>query len=78
MNWLYGCPGRLSTSANLKPAPTDHTHAIAEAAREYVAAIRSHDEGAWPSLKTKLAVWDAKEALVAAVEAESGEREVKP
>ena len=53
----------------VEPAPADHAAAIAEAAREYVAAIRSH-EGAWTSLKTKLAVWDAKEALVAAVDAE--------
>ena len=55
------------------PAPTDHTAAIAEAAREYVAAIRSH-EGAEPSLKTKLVVWDAKEALIAAVDAERAEQ----
>ena len=58
----------------LAGAPTDRTAAIAEAARKYVAAIRAH-EGAWPSLKTKLAVWDTKEALIAAVDAESADRE---
>ena len=71
MNWLYGCPGRLSTSANLKPAPADHTAAIAEAARDYVRIRRAHlDHG--PLLSDRKAAHDA---LIAAVEAERAERE---
>ena len=42
----------IRPACDIDPAPIDRTAAIAEAAREYVAAIRSH-EGACPSLTTK-------------------------
>ena len=53
-----------------EPAPTDHTAAIAEAAREYVRIRRAHlDHGqVLPDRKA------AHDALITAVEAESAER----
>ena len=54
-----------------EPAPTDHTAAIAEAAREYVRIRRAHlDRG--PLLSARKAAHDA---LITAVEAERAERE---
>ena len=49
---LFHCADAVETEADLraewggvewKPAPTDHTAAIAEAAREYVAAVHAKD-----------------------------------
>ena len=66
---LYG-PLIPATTANRPAAPTDHTAAIAEAAREYVRTRRAHlDHG--PLLSARKAAHDA---LIAAVEAERAER----
>lgn len=48
---------RVIRAVDVEPAPIDHTAAIVQAAREYVAAIRSH-EGVWPSLKTAVSIHD--------------------
>ena len=54
----------------LAGAPTDHTAAIADAAREYVRTRRAHlDHG--PLMSARKAAHDA---LIAAVEAERAER----
>ena len=77
---LFHCADAVETEADLraewggvewKPAPTDHTAAIAEAAREYVRTRRAHlDHG--PLLSARKAAHDA---LIAAVDAERAERE---
>ena len=63
------CRFWFATSANPEPA----THAIAEAAREYVRIRRAHlDHG--PLLSDRKAAHDA---LIAAVEAERADREAR-
>ena len=80
MSQPYGAPGRLSTSANLKPAPTDHTAAIAEKAREWVAAhdalVAAASFGEDDSHHF-VAEREAVGTLLAAVDAERAERECK-
>ena len=69
---LYG-PLIPAITANRLSAPTDHTAAIAEKAREYVRTRRAHlDHG--PLLSARKAAHDA---LLAAVDAERAEREGK-
>ena len=64
MTQPYGAPGRLSASANPEPAPTDHTAAIAEKAREYVRVL---DAWACGEGVSRAAAWYA---LIAAIDAE--------